>query len=165
MRYYLGLGSNLGDSKAYLREALTLIEKQGLGKVIAKSSLYRTEPMGNPNQDWYWNAVVLVESEQGPQEMMKGLLAIEEKLGRKRAQKGKNLPRTIDLDILLADDMIIKGDELIIPHPRMEGRRFVLEPLSELDSNLVHPLLKKTIGELLSELKDSGVVEKVNEKL
>ena len=165
MRYYLGLGSNVGDSRFYLRRAIGLIEEHNLGKVIVKSSLYRTEPIGNPNQDWYLNVVAIVESEQSPGEMMMGLLEIEKKLGRKRERDKKNLPRTIDLDILLADDMIIQREQLIIPHPRMQERRFVLDPLAEIDPGLVHPLFKKTVRELLAEVRNSARVEKLNEKL
>jgi len=165
MRYYLGLGSNVGDSRFYLRKAIALIEKYNLGRVIAKSSLYRTEPIGNPAQDWYLNAVAIVESEQLPEKMMRGLLVIEKELGRKRKRGKRNLPRSIDLDILLVDDMIIKGQELIIPHPRMQERRFVLEPLAEIAPDLIHPLFKKGVRELLAEVKNSARVERLNEKL
>jgi len=166
MRYYLGLGSNLGDSKFFLRQAVKLIEEQGLGKIVLKSSLYLTEPKGGPrNQNQYLNAAAAVESSLSPEQMMAALQKIESDLGRTRNPAQPNRPRKIDLDILVADDIIKSEPGLIIPHPRMADRRFVLEPLSEIAPDLIHPVLKKSVLELLRESGDKGQVTKLGEKL
>jgi 2-amino-4-hydroxy-6-hydroxymethyldihydropteridine diphosphokinase len=165
MKYYLGLGGNLGDSRKFFRQALELIEKKGLGKVGLKSALYQTEPVDAPGQPWYWNAAVLVESGLEPEAMMAGLLAVEAELGRSKDRKSRNQARSIDLDILLADDIIIKTPELSVPHPRMAQRKFALEPLLEIAPDAVHPVLKKKIGDLLKETGDKSQVKKTGERL
>lgn len=165
MRYYLGLGSNLGNCRFYLRQALKMMEQRGLGRILAKSSLYLTEPVGKEDQNWFLNAVVVLESELAPEELMQALLEIEEDLGRKRRKGEKNLPRTIDLDILLADDIILEEPGLVIPHPRISQRRFVLEPLSEVAEHLIEPRSQKEVRELLKELKDNKKVIRLDEKL
>ena len=124
MKYYLGLGGNIGDTKKILRKALEMIEQKGLGRVVIKSGLYETEPKGGPKQRCYLNAAVVVESGLGPDKMMSGLIEVEEELGRKRNPSITNAPRTIDLDILMADAIIVNAPELCIPHPRMAGRNF-----------------------------------------
>ena len=164
MKYYLGLGSNLGDSQEIIRKALSLIEKRGLGEIIACSSLYLTEPVDMDSGGWFLNAVCAVESNLAPEKMMQELLAIEKELGRKRIKGKKNLPRTIDIDILIVDDIIYKSDTVIIPHPKIKERRFVLEPLSEIAPELVEPISKKTISELLANLTNNKKVIKLNEK-
>ena len=165
MKYYLGLGSNLGNRQFYLRQALKMMEQRGLGKIMAKSSLYLTEPVGKEDQNWFLNAVVVLESELAPEELMQALLEIEENLGRKRKKGEKNLPRTIDLDILLADDIIFEGEGVIIPHPRVGERRFVLEPLCEIAQHLIEPRSKKKVSELLKDLKNDKKVIRLDEKL
>jgi len=165
MKYYIGLGSNLGDSRSFLRRSLELIEERGIGKVKKRSHLYITEPVSGPEQPWFLNAVAMVESELEPKKMMKALLEIESELGRERNPAQKNLPRTIDLDILLVDDMIIKGPEIFVPHPRMRERKFVLLPLKEIAGDLADPELKKSFKEILKGLKDKAQVKKLDEKL
>jgi len=165
MKYYLGLGSNLGNRQFYLRQALKMMEQRGLGKIMAKSSLYLTEPVGKKDQNWFLNAVVVLESELAPEELMQALLEIEENLGRKRKKGEKNLPRTIDLDILLADDIIFEGEGVVIPHPRVGERRFVLEPLCEIAQHLIEPHSKKKVSELLKDLKNDKKVIRLDEKL
>lgn len=164
MKYYLGLGGNIGDSKAIFGKALGLIAQKGLGEIILKSSLYETEPVGGPEQSWYLNAVVVLESGLSPEKMREGLAAIEEELGRKRDQSAPNSPRTLDLDILMADDIIVNAPELTVPHPRMAGRRFALAPLAEVAPDLVHPVLKKRVLDLLGECGDRSQVRKLGEK-
>ena len=165
MKYYLGVGSNLGNRQFYLRQALKMMEQRGLGRILAKSSLYLTEPVGAEDQNWFLNAVVVLESELAPEELMQALLEIEENLGRKRKKGEKNLPRTIDLDILLADDIIFEGEGVVIPHPRVGERRFVLEPLCEIAQHLIEPRSKKKVSELLKDLKNDKKVIRLDEKL
>ena len=165
MKYYLGLGSNLGDSKALLRRSLELIEEKKIGSVRARSSLYRTEPTGGPEQPWFLNAAALVESELAPEQMLKALLEIERELGRTRQEGGRNFPRTIDLDILLIDDKIIRGPGITVPHPRMRERGFVLLPLAEIAGDLVDPEFKQSYSQILKGLDDPSRVEKLDDKL
>jgi len=165
MIYFLGLGSNLGDCKANLRRALKLIEEKKLGEVKARSHLYLTEPVGGHEQPWYLNAVAEIESKLKPEQMMSSLLSIEAEMGRKRNPSQKNFPRTIDLDILLAGDKIIQTEKLTVPHPRMALRRFALAPLVEVAGDIIHPLLKKSLREILAGLEDSSQVKKLDEIL
>ncbi len=165
MRYYLGLGSNLGDSKLYLRRALELLEQKNIGKVGARSHLYLTAPIGGPDQPWFLNGAAVVESGLKPEAMLEALLGIELELGRTRRLGEKNFPRTIDLDILLADEMVLKKPELQIPHPRMRERRFALMPLSEIAGEIKDPEQGITVRGILEGLKDDGRVKKLDEIL
>ncbi|MGC2449328.1 MAG: 2-amino-4-hydroxy-6-hydroxymethyldihydropteridine diphosphokinase [Candidatus Sulfotelmatobacter sp.] len=145
---YLSLGSNIGDREANLRQAITQLET--VGRVKAVSSFYETEPVEFTQQSNFLNCAVALETLLAPAELMHRLLDIERSLGRERIQeKG---PRTIDIDILLFGDRVIRSTELTIPHPAMTQRRFVLEPLAEIASNTGHPVAKKTIRQLLEEL-------------
>ena len=156
---YLGLGSNLGEPVKAIEQALELIEKTGLARVKRVSCLYETEPVGIKDQPWFINAVALVETERDPLAFRRGLEEIEQRLGRP-SQRVKNGPRIIDLDILLWGELVFESEELVIPHPRMHLRRFVLEPLAELDPDLLHPSRGKTIKELLEELRDPSLVRR-----
>ena len=145
---YLGLGSNIGNKKAHLERALERITK--FLTVLRVSSLYETAPVGNLDQDWFLNAVIEVDAEQNPRELMDVLLGLESDMGRHRGVLGG--PRTIDIDILFFHSKIIEREDLQIPHPRLWERRFVLEPLMELCPKFVHPVLKITVTDMTRQL-------------
>jgi 2-amino-4-hydroxy-6-hydroxymethyldihydropteridine diphosphokinase len=144
---YLSLGSNLGDREGHLREAIALVGAEGL-RVLRVSSLYETEPMEVRDQPWFLNLVVEAETDLFPKQVLARIRKIELGLGRRRGRpKG---PRTIDIDILLYGESVIGTTELIVPHPRLAERRFVLEPLAELVPELRHPVNRRTMRELLA---------------
>jgi 2-amino-4-hydroxy-6-hydroxymethyldihydropteridine diphosphokinase len=149
---YLSLGSNLGDRAANLREAQKRLEN--VGRILCVSSYYETEPVEFTEQGWFLNCALALETGLTPQELMKSILRIEEEMGRRRVQKKG--PRTIDIDILLFGDQVVNSAEITIPHPAMRQRRFVLEPLAEIAPGTRHPVLNKTIRELLDELPVAG---------
>ena len=150
VRSYIGLGSNLGDRLGYLRGAVRGLA--GVGKIVAASSLYETTPVGYLDQPWFLNAVVALETGASPEELHRHLLGLEEAAGRERPFP--NAPRTLDLDLLFYDDLVLNRPELTIPHPRLHERAFVLVPLFEIAPNLRHPTLHKPVRELLAALGD-----------
>jgi len=145
---YLSLGSNVGDREGQLRDARVRLDT--VGRVIAVSSFYETEPVEFTQQPWFLNCAVAIETSNTPQQLMSEILRIEEAMGRRRVQKKG--PRSIDIDILLFGDTILESNDLTIPHPAMPQRRFVLEPLAEIAPQALHSVLKKTISELLDQL-------------
>lgn len=154
---YLSLGSNMGERAEHLREAIGRLES--VGHVVAVSSFYETEPVEFADQGWFLNCAVAVETELTPQPLMGAILRIEQEIGRKRTvPKG---PRTIDIDILLYSDVAVDSAQLTIPHPAMHERRFVLEPMAEIGPEVRHPVLKKSVRELLAALPAGQVVRKV----
>jgi 2-amino-4-hydroxy-6-hydroxymethyldihydropteridine diphosphokinase len=163
-RVYLSLGSNVGQREIQLREAIARLE--AVGRVISTSSLYETEPVEMPvealaekEQSWFLNCALSLETNRSPQELMKVALEIEREMGRVRTQKKG--PRTIDIDILLFGDLVMDSPDLTIPHPAMHERRFVLEPLAEIAGDVRHPVLKKSVKELLKELPAGQIVRKI----
>ena len=158
MKYYLLLGSNIGNSKSYIEKAKFMLA-QVVGSDCNESAMYRTEPWGEKDQKFFLNQVVKMESELSPHSMMQAIEKIEKLLGkRKETRYG---PRTIDIDILLCDDLIVLDKKLSVPHPRMHKRAFTLIPLNVIAEDIVHPVLKKTIGKLLEECVDNSEVIKV----
>ncbi len=146
---YLCLGSNMGDRKMNLDKAMEYLSQKL--RVTAKSSVYDTEPVGNPEQPRFLNMVCQVMTILKAADLLVLVKAIERKLGRMPGRR--NVPRPIDIDILLYGDEVIKTPELTIPHPRLTERAFVLVPLAEIAQALVHPQSKKAVKELLKELK------------
>jgi 2-amino-4-hydroxy-6-hydroxymethyldihydropteridine diphosphokinase len=152
-KVFIGLGSNLGDRNEYLNEALENIND--FARVIAKSSIYETEPVGYKNQGMFLNMVVEAMTFLGPEELLARLKKLEKEMGR--PDRGMRFgPREIDLDILLYEDEVVNKDGIEIPHPRMAERGFVLEPLSEIAPQIIHPILNKTILELWTQLKSKN---------
>ncbi len=146
---YLGLGSNMGNRRENLDKALEFLSQRIEVKQV--SSTYDTEPVGNTEQPRFLNLVCQIRTRLAPMELLTLAKGIETKLGRKLG--GSNAPRPIDIDILFYGDQIVESPELVIPHPRLEGRAFVLIPLTEIAPELVHPVNGKTIKELLEGLK------------
>ena len=147
----------MGNSKKQLSKAIVLIEKK-IGKAVRQSSLYSTAAWGNTNQPDFLNQVVIVQTKLNALQTMQTILGIEKKMGRLRTVK--NAPRIIDIDILFFNKEIIAEKHLSIPHPQIQNRRFVLIPLNQLSPNLVHPLLKKTVHQLLLNCADELNVKK-----
>lgn len=157
MIYYLGLGSNLGRKRKNLRRARELLAAAGVRSIKA-SSVYRTEPVGVGCQPWFYNQVLKVESERSPRELLALVHEIEAALGRVRPARRR--PRTIDIDILLAGRSIVRARDLVIPHPRLDRRNFVLIPLAEISPAAVHPIRRTTVVKLLEKSRDASVVRR-----
>lgn len=155
---YIALGSNLaskaGDPEENLRHALRRLET--LGRIAAVSSIYETEPVGDHNQPWFMNSVAAMATGLEPARLMARMLAIEQEFGRRRDPARPKGPRILDLDLLMVDDVVITTPELSLPHPAMARRRFVLAPLAEIAPRLRHPVLNRTMEELLQSLPDDG---------
>lgn len=166
---YIGLGSNIGDRRANLVEAIERIKELGF-EIVRQSSIYETEPVGFTDQPWFLNQVIEAKLSVQPNaaqaaSFLAELLDIEREMGRKRTIV--HGPRLIDIDLLLFDDLIVQHSNdtasssktlgIVLPHPRMHLRRFVLEPFCEIAPDLVHPVLKKTCHEILASLNDQVV--------
>lgn len=147
---FIAIGSNLGRRKENIKAALKLMEKRGI-QILKVSTIIETEPYGLKEQPKFMNCVASVETALNPKQLLKTLLGIEKELGRVRTVKWG--PRVIDLDILFYDELVMKEKMLTIPHPDLENRVFVLKPLCEIAPSFVHPVLKKTVKELLLDLE------------
>ena len=148
---YLSIGSNIGNKEENLNRAIELINSYKEIEVTKVSTFLKTEPWGYLDQEEFLNAALKIRTIFSPQELMRTLLHIEKEMKRERIVKWG--PRIIDLDIIFYDDLVLDDDLIIVPHPRMEEREFVLKPLSEIGGNKVHPLLKKRVFRLLEEVE------------
>ena len=148
---YLSIGSNVGNKKANCEKILKLLVEDKSVSILKCSSFYLTAPVGGPPQEEYLNGVVKIQTSMPPARLLKLLKTFEKEMGRGPTKK--NHPRIIDIDILIYDDMVIKTKDINVPHPRMHRRFFVLHGLNEIEPNLMHPTLDKTVVELYDKIK------------
>lgn len=160
MAVLLSLGSNQGDRGAYLRNALRMIESDGLANIVALSHVYETAPWGRQDQPWFWNLGAEIETVKTPLELLNGLKSIEQRLGRGPAEKWG--PRIIDIDIILWDDAVSAYDGLTLPHPEFRRRGFVLQPLAEIAPGVVDPVTGLTVRELAERPEAAGEVKRLH---
>lgn len=161
-KVYLSTGSNQGDRLMLLVEAAKYINKM-VGRVEQFSQVVESEPWGFEAETTFYNQVLVVETALKPHEVLEQVLKIEQTLGRKRTGKGYS-SRTIDIDILFSDADQINEPDLVVPHPELHKRRFVLLPLADLAPGLIHPVLKVTVTELLERLHDESRITAAVEK-
>lgn len=156
---YLGLGSNIGDKLYFINSAREKISKLKKTKVLRSSSIYKTEPWGIKTQEEFFNSVLEIESGLNPEELLAELKKIEIVLGRKNREKW--FKREIDIDILFYDNVILKSDNINIPHPEIQNRKFVLVPLCELNPGFIHPVINDSMENLLKNSEDISKVIKI----
>jgi 2-amino-4-hydroxy-6-hydroxymethyldihydropteridine diphosphokinase len=154
---YLLIGGNIGDRQKYLRDA-TLMINTVVGEVTRTSSIYETAAWGLEDQSFFLNQVLEVKTSLEPADFLSAILNIEEQMGRRRSIKFG--PRTIDIDILFYNQKVVKSEKLTIPHPEIQNRKFALVPMNEIAPGLIHPVMNKTISELLGACTDPLDVNK-----
>jgi len=153
-RAFIGIGSNLGDRKAHILDAIERIEGIRETRVVKHSSIYESEPHGDI-AGWFLNCVIEIETDLLPEKLLQRLREVERAMGRKRLRTKQPGPRSIDLDILFYESQSLESPTLRIPHPELQNRRFVLAPLSELAPQFIHPVLGNTVSQMLAGCKDS----------
>jgi 2-amino-4-hydroxy-6-hydroxymethyldihydropteridine diphosphokinase len=157
---YIGIGSNLESPAENCLKAIERLNAHPDLTLVARSSLYQSEPFGITDQDWFVNSVVQITTGLSPEKLLEVCLSIELKMGRTRTEKWG--PRIVDLDILFYDDLILKQDGLEIPHPGIAERSFVLSPMNEIAPDFVHPGLKKNIEALMRKIQNPQQVNRVS---
>lgn len=155
---YLCIGGNLGDREANLEETLTFVEFN-MGDIQAASPIYESEAWGMENAAPFLNQILLISTGLSPEELLTEISELEEFFGRER-KEGTYQSREMDVDILFYDDLVIETDKLHVPHPRLHLRKFVLTPLHDIAPDFIHPVLKKSVAELLTECADKSEVKK-----
>jgi 2-amino-4-hydroxy-6-hydroxymethyldihydropteridine diphosphokinase len=166
VRYWIGLGANLGDRAANLRRAAAALGE--VGALRARSRIYESAPVGGPPQPPYYNAAIVVDSDLEPLVMLRHARGLERALGRIRDGEVRFGPRVIDVDLLLAGDhgeVVFSSEELGLPHPRLVGRAFALAGLVELDPALMHPVEQRSLRDLLTEAEHAGAATPTEEAL
>jgi 2-amino-4-hydroxy-6-hydroxymethyldihydropteridine diphosphokinase len=152
-RVYLSVGSNLGDKLDNCLKGIAALTESGESTLLKASRFYRTSPVDYTDQAWFVNAAVKIATSLSPETLLAELITIQQRMGRK-ADAIRFGPRVLDLDILLYDDRVLQSPRLIVPHPRMHKRAFVLQPICDIDPLIIHPVLGKTMGVLLKALDD-----------
>lgn len=154
---YLGIGSNVGDRQTNVDRAIQILKERDDVEILAVSTVIETDPVGGPpDQNKFLNGALKIKTDLLPLDLLAALKNIERRLGRKKTDP-INFPRTMDLDILFYDDIVVvDGKNIQIPHPRITERHFVLKPLGEIAADFIHPRLKKSIGELLANLENAS---------
>lgn len=160
-KVYLGIGGNIGNKQKNF-EKVYLLVKNKLGKIELASSIYETPPWGFQSKDNFWNQIIQIETQKTPEELLSIIHEIEDAFGRIRG-KTQFSSRKMDIDILYFDDIFIESNKLIIPHPRIHQRKFVLVPLTEIAPDFKHPLLRMTNIEMLENCKDGSMIKKVED--
>jgi len=158
-RVYLSIGSNLGNRTENLEQSVSLVE-QAIGPARQMSAVYESEAWGFLSENRFYNMCMEVETTLPPYEVMHHLLQIEDRMGRERSADGYQ-DRTIDLDLLFYDDLVMDTPDLVLPHPGIPERRFVLVPLAEIAQGFIHPVLNISVAELLEKCPDPGDIEPV----
>jgi len=158
MDVYIGMGSNLGDRTAWLSAGVRGLRDHQL-PILAISAVWESEPMGTDRPEWFHNLVLQAQVDRDPRELLDLISGLERKHGRIRREP--NGPRTLDIDLLIAGDSKVAEPDLTLPHPRMWGRRFVLEPLAEIAPDLVNPDSGRTVAEECRRIRDSAVVHRL----
>jgi len=150
---HISVGSNLGRRRDNCREGVTALTSYEGVALVAQSPYYRTEPVDYTDQGWFVNAVFSIKTSMSPEALLEKIQVIQREAGRDKSAIRFG-PRTLDLDILLFGDLIIDTPHLVVPHPRMHKRRFVLQPLCDINQFLKHPVINQTMGDLLNRLED-----------
>jgi 2-amino-4-hydroxy-6-hydroxymethyldihydropteridine diphosphokinase len=162
MKAYVGLGSNLGERETLIRLAIEGLARLPETRLAQVSSLYDTEPVGELDQPNFLNAVAQLETDLTARQLLWNLLLVERRLGRVRTGNARYGPRTIDLDLLLVDNLVLDEPNLVLPHPELHRRAFVLVPLCEIEPALVHPILGETMKELLAKVESRPTVRRMS---
>ncbi|MBI5724555.1 MAG: 2-amino-4-hydroxy-6-hydroxymethyldihydropteridine diphosphokinase [Planctomycetes bacterium] len=158
---YIALGSNRGDRRRYLQGAMQVLNVRTGTKVLKISDLIETQPVGGPpGQEPFLNGAAEIQTTLSPADLLDALHMVEFAMGRERADEVRWGPRTCDLDILLMGRLVLNTENLVIPHPRMHERLFVLQPLAQIAPDAYHPVLKKTVSQMLAELQAAHVVHR-----